>query len=326
MLLGVAACSATPPGGTPTTTDPAAPTTNTETATPTDAAPQTIDTVGLMVQDLSNPFFLVMKNAMEAQGQADGFTVNTQDGQQDLGQQNSQIDAYIAQKIDLLLINAVDSQGIGTAVQRALDAGIVVVAVDVDAAGSQAVVMTNNVEAGTLSCTALADKLGGSGNVAIIDGTPITSVQDRIKGCEEVLASEYPGITVVAKQSGKNDVASGQTIATDMLTAHPEIQGIFALNDPTARGAVLALQQAQRTDIWVTGVDGSPDAVTEMNQPNSPFWATPAQDPAGMVVKAYEVGRDIIANGPPAEADRVTLMAPSLVTQDNLADYKGWQV
>jgi hypothetical protein len=45
-----------------------------------------------------------------------------------------------------------------------------------------------------------------------------------------------------------------------------------------------------------------------------------------MVVKAYEVGRDIIANGPPAEADRVTLMAPSLVTQDNLADYKGWQV
>lgn len=283
-----------------------------------------IKTVGLMVQDLSNPFFAVMKTSMEKQAQADGFTLNVQDGQQDLGQQNNQIDTFIQQKTDLIILNAVDSQGIGSAVQRALQAGVVVVAVDVDAAGAQAVVMTNNIEAGTQSCTALADKIGGKGNIIIVDGTQITSVQDRVKGCKAVLAEKYPNIKIVGQQAGKNDVANGQLITTDLLTANKDLQGIFGINDPTARGAVLALQQAGRTGIWVTGVDGSPDAVTEMKKPNSPFWATPAQDPAGMVVKAYQVGKDIIANGAPAADKRVTLMNPTLVTIDTLSSYKGW--
>jgi ribose transport system substrate-binding protein len=310
LLASMAACS---------NTSPAAP------ATTGGGGSTTIKAVGLMVQDISNPFFAVMKTAMENQGKTDGFTVNVQDGQQDLGQQNNQIDAFIQQKVDLILLNAVDSQGIGSAVQRALAAGIVVVAVDVDAAGSQAVVMTDNVAAGTQSCTALADKIGGKGNIIIVDGTPITSVQDRVKGCEAVLADKYPGIKVVAKQSGKNDVATGQSITTDLLTANKDLQGIFAINDPTARGAVLALEQANRASgIWVTGVDGSPEAVTEMKKADSPFWATPAQDPAGMVVKAYEVGKDIIANGAPAAANRVTLMNPTLVTQADLDTYKGW--
>lgn len=283
-----------------------------------------IKSVGLMVQDISNPFFAVMKTAMENQGKTDGFTVNVQDGQQDLGQQNNQIDAFIQQKTDLIILNAVDSQGIGSAVQRALDAGVIVVAVDVDATGAQAVVMTNNVEAGTQSCTALADKIGGKGNIIIVDGTPITSVQDRVTGCKNVLSEKYPNIKIVGQQAGKNDVATGQSITTDLLTANPDLQGIFGINDPTARGAVLALQQANRTGIWVTGVDGSPDAVTEMQKANSPFWATPAQDPAGMVIKAYEVGKDIAANGAPSADARITLMNPTLVTQDTLSDYKGW--
>ena len=291
---------------------------------PATVSSKEIKSVGLMVQDISNPFFATMKNAMQAQAKKDGFTLNVQDGQQDLGQQNNQIDAFIQQKTNLIIINAVDSKGIGSAVQRALAAGIVVVAVDVDAAGAQAVVMTDNVQAGTQSCTALADKIGGKGNVIIVDGTPITSVQDRVKGCEQVLSAKYPDIKVLGKQSGKNDVATGQSITTDMLTANHDLQGIFAINDPTARGAVLAIKQANRTGIWVTGVDGSPDAVTEMKNPGSPLWATPAQHPADMVVQAYKIGQDIAANGAPDAAKRVTLMPPTLVTQDTLSSYPGW--
>lgn len=291
---------------------------------PSTGSTKEIKSVGLMVQDISNPFFATMQNAMQAQAQKDGFTLNVQDGQQDLGQQNNQIDAFIQQKTSLIILNAVDSQGIGSAVQRALAAGIAVVAVDVDAAGAQAVVMTDNIQAGTLACTALADKIGGKGNIIIVDGTPITSVQDRVKGCEQVLSEKYPNIKVVGKQSGKNDVATGQSITTDLLTANSGLQGIFGINDPTARGAVLALKQANRTGIWVTGVDGSPEAVTEMKKSGSPLWATPAQHPADMVVQAYEIGKDIAANGAPDAANRVTLMPPTLVTQDTLSSYAGW--
>jgi ribose transport system substrate-binding protein len=280
-----------------------------------------VEMVGLMLQDISNPFFAVMQDSMQQAAEQDGFQVNVQDGRQDLGQQNDQVDALIQQGADLILLNAVDSAGIASAVARAQAAGIPVVAVDVDAQGADAAVTTDNVEAGRQSCQALVDEIGGSGNIFIIEGTPTSAPQDRVKGCEEVLAAN-PGVQVVARQAGKNDRDSGLQLATDMLTANQDVKGIFAINDPEALGADLAVQQAGRTGVVITGVDGSPEAVKALQDPNSNFYATPAQDPGGMVLEALEVGRGLVAGNPPAE--RITLLAPELVTRDTVGSYEGW--
>lgn len=280
-----------------------------------------VELVGLMVQDLTNPFFAAMQTQLQERAEADGFTLNVQDGRQDLAAQNDQIDAFIQQGMDVILINPVDSEGIASAVSRAKAAGITVVAVDADAAGSDAGVTTDNVMAGRLSCEALVEKIGGEGKVLIVDGTPISPVQDRVKGCEEVLA-EHDGIEVVGHQNGNNDRATGLSLTTDMLTANPDIQGIFAINDPTALGADLAVQQANRDGIWITGVDGSPEAVIALNDENSNLWATPAQDPGGMAVRALEIAREIREGNPPAE--HTELMDPSTVTRDTVGDYEGW--
>jgi ribose transport system substrate-binding protein len=280
-----------------------------------------VEMVGLMLQDISNPFFAVMQDSMQQAAEQDGFQVNVQDGRQDLGQQNDQVDALIQQGADLILLNAVDSAGIASAVARAQAAGIPVVAVDVDAQGADAAVTTDNVEAGRQSCQALVDEIGGSGNILIIEGTPTSAPQDRVKGCEEVLAAT-PGVQVVGRQAGKNDRDSGLQLATDMLTANQDVKGIFAINDPEALGADLAVQQAGRSGIVITGVDGSPEAVKALQDPNSNFFATPAQDPGGMVLEALEVGRGIVAGNPPAE--RITLLAPELVTRDTVGSYEGW--
>src|SRR5699024_1438797 len=218
--------------------------------------------------------------------------------------------------------NAVDSEGIGAAVQRAKDAGITVVAVDVDAANADAAVTTDNVKAGAMACTALAEKIDGEGNILILEGTPTTAPRERVEGCEEVLASDFPDITVVGKQATTNDRATGLSVATDLLTANPDVQGIFALNDPVALGADLALKQAKRDGVAVVGVDGSPEAVEAMTGGDTNLWATPAQDPAGMVDEAYRIGVDIVAGNEPAE--RVTLLDPSLVTIDTVGEYDGW--
>ncbi|GAA4889356.1 ABC transporter substrate-binding protein [Tessaracoccus lubricantis] len=280
-----------------------------------------IEKVGLMVQDLTNPFFAAMQTRMQEQAKADGFTLNVQDGRQDLAAQNDQIDAFIQQGMDVILINPVDSEGIGSAVERAKAAGITVVAVDANAAGSHAGVTTDNVMAGRLSCEALVEKIGGEGKVLILDGTPISPVQDRVKGCMEVLDATE-GITVVGHQNGNNDRATGLSLATDMLTANPDVQGIFAINDPMALGADLAIQQANRTGIWVTGVDGSPEAVIALEDEKSNLWATPAQDPGGMAVRAYEVAREIRGGNEPEE--HTALMEPSIVDRDSVGDYAGW--
>ena len=280
-----------------------------------------VEMVGLMLQDISNPFFAVMQDSVQQAAEQDGFQVNVQDGRQDLGQQNDQVDALIQQGADLILLNAVDSAGIASAVARAQAAGIPVVAVDVAAEGADAAVTTDNVEAGRQSCQALVDEIGGSGNILIIEGTPTSAPQDRVKGCEEVLAAN-PGVEVVGRQAGKNDRDSGLQLATDMLTANQDVRGIFAINDPEALGADLAVQQAGRTGVVITGVDGSPEAVKALQDPNSNFFATPAQDPGGMVLEALEVGRGLVAGNPPAE--RITLLAPELVTRDTVGSYEGW--
>ncbi|RMB59849.1 ABC transporter substrate-binding protein [Tessaracoccus antarcticus] len=280
-----------------------------------------VESVGLMLQDISNPFFAAMQTSMTEEAKKQDFKLNVQDGRQDLAAQNDQIDAFIQQGVDLILINAVDSEGIASGVARAQAAGVTVVAVDVDATGADAAVTTDNVEAGRLACQSLVDKLGGKGNILIVEGTPTTAPQERVKGCEEVLAKN-PDIMVVGRQAGKNDRASGLALTTDMLTANADVNGIFAINDPEGLGADLAVQQAGRDGIVIVGVDGSPEAVLALKDDKSNFWATPAQDPGGMALKALEVGQEIVGGNKPA--DRVTLLNPTIVDRDNVGEYGGW--
>lgn len=280
-----------------------------------------VGSVGLMLQDISNPFFAAMQTSMTAEAESQGFSLNVQDGRQDLAAQNDQIDAFIQQGVDLILLNAVDSEGIASAVARAQAAGVIVVAVDVDATGADAAVTTDNVEAGRQACQALIDELGGEGNILIVEGTPTTAPQERVQGCEEILA-ENEGITVLGRQSGNNDRASGLSLTTDMLTANAVVDGIFAINDPMALGADLAVQQAGRDGVVIVGVDGSPEAVGALNDESSNFFATPAQDPGGMALKALEVGQAIVAGDTPEE--RVTLLNPTLIDRSNVGEYGGW--
>ncbi len=284
--------------------------------------PDKIESIALMVQDMSNPFFSAMTTGAEDAAEELGATINVQDAQLDLANQNTQIDAFIQQGVDLIVISAVDEDGIAPAIERARAAGTIVIAVDTPAVGADAVVMTDAVEAGEVACRYLFEQMGGEGNILIVDGTPIQTIIDRITGCENVM-EEFPGIEVVGHQASKNDRATGLTVTTDMLTATPDVQGIFGMNDPSALGAVLAVEQAGRADdIIVVGIDGSPEAVEELNRDGSPFVASATQNPAEMVRQAVAVAQQIVEGNPPAEK---TILIPSvIVTRDSVDEYAGW--
>ena len=286
------------------------------------SSPKKIASIGLMVQDMSNPFFSAMDRGAKRAAKAIGATVNTQDAQLDLTNQNTQIDAFIQQGVNLIVISAVDESGIEPAIARAKQAGIIVIAVDTPAKGADAVVMTDAVQAGEKSCDYLFTKLGGQGNVLLVDGTPIQTIIDRIDGCKKV-AKKYPGIKIVGQQASKNDRASGLMVTTDMLTANPGVKGIFGMNDPSALGAVLAVEQAGKSsNIIVTGVDGSPEGVAELKRKGSPFIGTATQNPGAMVEKAVAIASDMLNGKQPAEK---TILIPSvLVTRDSVGQYPGW--
>jgi ribose transport system substrate-binding protein len=324
--LTLAACSSGSSSSSSSSSSEAAPATSAAASAAASAsgasAAGKIESVGLMVQDMSNPFFSAMDKGAQEATAAIGATLNTQDAQLDLAAQNTQIDAFIQQGVDLIVISAVDQAGIGPAIARAKEAGIIVIAVDTPAEGADAVVMTDAVQAGEKSCQYLFEQMGGKGNVLLVDGTPIQTIIDRIAGCNNV-AKSFPDIKIVGQQASKNDRASGLAVTTDMLTATPDVQGIFGMNDPSALGAVLAVEQAGKTDsIKVTGVDGSPVAVDELKRAGSSFIGTATQNPAEMVRKAVEIAQGMAAGTAPAET---TVLIPSeLVTRDNVAEYTGW--
>ncbi|MDN2611767.1 ABC transporter substrate-binding protein [Klebsiella pneumoniae] len=271
---------------------------------------------------MSNPFFSAMeRNAKQAAAKI-GATLNVQDAQVDLANQNTQIDAFIQQKVDLIIISAVDESGIEPAIQRAKAAGIIVIAVDTPARGADAEIMTNAIQAGETSCEYLFSQMGGKGKVLLVDGTPIQTIIDRIKGCKNV-AQKYPDIKIVGQQASRNDRASSLMVTTDMLTANPDVSGIFGMNDPSALGAVLAVEQAGKAGaIKVTGVDGSPEAVEELKRSGSPFIGTATQNPGEMVRQAISLAQDMVDGKHIASP---TVLIPSvLVTRDNVDSYPGW--
>lgn len=279
--------------------------------------------LGISMGSLGNPYFVTLADGATARAKElnPNVKVTSVSADYDLSKQFSQIDNFISSKVDLILINAVDPSAMASAIKKARDAGIVVVAVDVDAKGVNATVQTDNVEAGKLACQYLVDKLSGKGNVIIQNGPQVTAVTDRVKGCKAALAGA-PEIKVLSDdQDGKGSREGGLNVMQGYLTRFPKIDGLFAINDPQAIGSDLAAKQLKRSGIIITSVDGAPDIENALKT-DTQIQASSSQDPWAMAQTAVNVGNDILNDKAPAEA--VTLLTPKLITRDNVATYSGW--
>ncbi|NWD23765.1 ABC transporter substrate-binding protein [Pseudomonas yamanorum] len=279
--------------------------------------------IGISMGSLGNPYFVTLADGATARAKElnPAVKVTSVSADYDLSKQFSQIDNFISSKVDLILINAVDPSAMASAIKKARDAGIVVVAVDVDAKGVNATVQTDNVEAGKLACQFIVDKLSGKGNVIIQNGPQVTAVTDRVKGCKAALASA-PEIKVLSDdQDGKGSREGGLNVMQGYLTRFQKIDGLFAINDPQAIGSDLAAKQLKRSGIIITSVDGAPDIENALKT-DTLIQASASQDPWAMAQTAVNVGNDILNDKQPAEA--VTLLAPKLITRDNVGSYSGW--
>jgi ribose transport system substrate-binding protein len=203
------------------------------------SAERPLKSVGVTVGDLANPYFVAIGQSAtsEAHKINPNAKVTVVSAKYDLNTQVGQIENFIANKVDIIILGAADSKGIGPAVKKAQKAGIVVVAVDVTAEGADATVMSDNRMAGAQSCKYLVDQLGGKGNVVIVNGPPVSSIMDRVTGCKSELAKS-PGIKLLSdNQNAGGSRDGGLSSMSNLLTAFPKIDAVFGVNDPTAIGA-----------------------------------------------------------------------------------------
>jgi ribose transport system substrate-binding protein len=189
-------------------------------------------------------------------------------GEFDPAKQRNQVADFIVRRVDAIVLSPCDSKSIGTAIIEANQAGIPVFTADIAALAPGAKVVghvaTDNFGGGRLAAQALIEALGGRGKAAILDHPEVESVILRTKGFEEELARQRKdkGVTlqIVAKLPGGGVKDKSFKTTEDLLQAHPDLNGIFASNDPAALGAVAALEKAGKLDqVKVVGFDGMPE-------------------------------------------------------------------
>lgn len=288
------------------------------------ASAKDLNKIGISLGSMGNPFFVALATGAtdKAKEVNPNVEVTALGYDYDLNKQFTQIDNFIAAGVDLILLNPADPKAVAPAIARAQAAGIPVVAVDTAAEGADATVTTDNVQAGEIACQFIVDKLDGKGDVIIINGPQVSAVIDRVVGCKKVFGAA-PGIKVLSDdQDAKGSRDGGLNVMQSMLTRFEKIDAVFAINDPTGIGASLASKQANRTNLFITAVDGAPDIEAEIKDTSSLVLASSSQDPYAMAQLATQIGIDLINGKKPEQ--QVTLLPSKLVTRDNVAEYKGW--
>jgi ribose transport system substrate-binding protein len=170
--------------------------------------------IGISVGSMGNPFFVALAKGaeFEARKTNPNVKVTAVGFDYDLGKQNTQIDDFIAAGVDLILLNPADPKAIEPAIRRAQAAGVIVVAVDTAAKGANATVETNNTQAGTIACEYLIEKMGGKGNMIILNGPQVSLVIERVNGCKEVIGKN-PGVKLLSSdQDAKGSRQSGLAV------------------------------------------------------------------------------------------------------------------
>lgn len=279
--------------------------------------------IALSLMTYNNPFFVALKDAASRTAAEHGWTLLEHNAELDPTRQLSAVEDFITRRVDAILLNPVDSRAIVTAVKSANQQGIPVICVDVNADGGEVAtfVASDNHALGVMTGEYLVERLAGRGKVGLVTHPYVSSGRDRERGLKEVLA-RYPEIHIVAGQPSLGDRVKAMEVTENILTAHPDLDAIWAINDPSALGALAAVQSAGRQDdLFIVGIDGAPEAVQAIRDTDT-FAATAAQYPQEIgrvgveMALRYWAGEDL----PPFVPTRI-----SLVTDDSVADYPGWK-
>ncbi|HEY3899826.1 MAG TPA: substrate-binding domain-containing protein [Chthoniobacter sp.] len=253
-------------------------------------------TIGVSLLTLDNPFFKVIGDNIAQAGKEHGYEASVVSGDKDVAKQSNQIKDFIVKKVDAIVLSPCDSKSIVPVIQEANAAGIPVFTVDIPChePGVKIVtqIATDNYGGGKEAARAMIDALGETGGkIAILHFKQAESCQLRVKGFREVIdahnAEGKSKIEIVAELESGGAKDEGYKAAEDTLQAHPDLRGIFAINDPAALGARAALEKAGKTDqVVIVGFDGQPEGKQAIKE--GKIYADPIQFPDKMGVQIVD--------------------------------------
>lgn len=264
--------------------------------------------IGVSLLSFQNPFFKTIAQNVEEEAAKGGFDVVALSADEDVTKQTHQVQDFIVQKVAAIVLSPAESKVIVAAIKEANDAGIPVFTVDIPCREPgvkiACQVATDNKSGGIEAGKAVIEVLAGKpGKVAILHYKQAESCVLRVEGFREAIdahntANPSAKIEIVSELEGGGKKEMGFQAAEDLLQSQPELNAIFAINDPSALGAVAALERAGKSgQIAVIGFDGQLEGKQAIK--DGKIYADPIQfpDQLGKVVAqkviAYSKGEDV---------------------------------
>ncbi|MGF6487761.1 sugar ABC transporter substrate-binding protein [Pseudomonas frederiksbergensis] len=231
--------------------------------------------IGVSMSQFDDTWLTYLRESMDTKAKSypDGVKLQFEDARSDVVKQLSQVESFISQKVDAIVVNPVDTAATKKITEAAVKAGIPLVYVnrrpdDMNLPKGVVTVASNDLEAGQMQMQYLAEKMGGKGNIVILLGDLANnSTTNRTKGVKEVL-TKYPSIKIEQEQTGIWSRDKGMTLVNDWLTQGRKFDAVVSNNDEMAIGAAMALQQAgvEKGSILIAGVDGTPDGLNAVKK------------------------------------------------------------
>lgn len=269
---------------------------------------------GVVFQTMNNPFFVDLNAGMLEVIQSHGDELVTLDSQFNSLKQKNDISDLILKGVSALFINPVNWEGIKGSLLQAKEKGVPSIVVDAPVKDDELVlcqVASDNVEAGRLAARAL-QKVRPDAQIVILHHSVNKACIDRVEGFKEELA-KFPEMRILDIQEGHGTTEGGRPVMRDLLGRFPEINAVFPINDPSALGAISALESAGKLkDVTVVSVDGSPEAIAAIKA--GKLHSTSAQSPREIGRVAAEKAYDFLAGKP---VDKNIVIPVKLITQEN---------
>jgi len=289
------------------------------------ASPAMAANIGVTMAN-SDTFLTVLRNGIESYGKEKGVALTIEIADDDVNKQTSQIENFIAAKVDAIIVNAVDTSATPKITKLAADAGIPLVYVnrqptDVDALGAKAAfVASNEADSGTLEAKEVCRLLGGKGDILIMVGDLANQAAvQRTKDIHDVIATpECAGMKVLDEQTAVWDPVKAQDLMTNWISAGMKPNAVISNNDNMAIGAIQAMKAAgwNMKDVVVGGVDATQEALAAMKAGD--LDVTVFQNAAGQGHGAVDAALKLIAG---EKVEQKVYIPFELVTPANMDKY-----
>lgn len=227
-------------------------------------------TIGVSLLTVQHAFYQDLRSGLQEEAAKHGYEVLITTGEFDASRQANQIDEFIVQRVDAIVVCPCDSRSVGASILTANEAGIPVFTADIASTSPIGRVVSHiasdNTEGGRKAGELMVKALDKRGKVAILSHPEVASVTDRVKGFKEYVGS-YPDIEIVAELSaeGKRDRAA--SVMEDLLQSNPDLAGVFGINDDSALGALAAIEAAGKLgQIKLVGYDATPEARSKIKE------------------------------------------------------------